>query len=41
MFSVSKLIPDAATFKTLEIFFSSSAIEEAYTELWNTVKASS
>ena len=33
--------PDAETFKSLEIFFSSSAIEEAYTELWNTVKASS
>ena len=33
--------PDAATFKTLEIFFSNAAIEEAYTALWNTVKASS
>lgn len=33
--------PDAATFKTLEIFYSSSTIEEAYTALWNTVKASS
>lgn len=33
--------PDADTFKTLEIFFSNSTIEEAYTELWNTVKASS
>jgi len=33
--------PDAATFKTLEIFYSSASIEEAYTELWNTVKASS
>ena len=33
--------PDAETFKTLEIFYSNATIEEAYTELWNTVKASS
>lgn len=33
--------PDAATFKTLELFYSNTQIEEKYTELWNTVKASS
>lgn len=33
--------PDADTFKTLEIFYSNAEIEKAYTELWNTVKASS
>jgi spermidine/putrescine-binding protein len=33
--------PDSDTFKSLEIFYSSSSIEEAYTNLWNTVKASS
>ena len=33
--------PDAATFETLEVYYSSADIEERYTELWNTVKASS
>lgn len=33
--------PDAATFQTLEIYFSNAEIEETYTEIWNTVKASS
>jgi len=33
--------PDAATFQTLELFYSNPQIEEKYTELWNTVKASS
>lgn len=33
--------PDAATFQTLELFYSNTQIEEKYTELWNTVKASS
>ncbi|HPE38693.1 MAG TPA: ABC transporter substrate-binding protein [Bacillota bacterium] len=33
--------PDAATFATLEVYYSSSEMEEKYTELWNTVKASS
>ncbi len=33
--------PDASTFASLEIFYSSSEIEETYTGLWNTVKASS
>lgn len=33
--------PDAETFKSLELFYSSASIEEAYTALWNTVKASS
>ncbi len=33
--------PDAETFKSLEIFYSNATIEEAYTNLWNTVKASS
>jgi len=33
--------PDPDTFKTLEIFYSSASIEEVYTALWNTVKASS
>ena len=33
--------PDTETFKSLELFYSSASIEEAYTALWNTVKASS
>ena len=33
--------PDAATFSTLELYYSNAEIEETYTELWNTVKASS
>lgn len=33
--------PDAETFRTLELFYSNTQIEEKYTELWNTVKASS
>ena len=33
--------PDTETFATLELFFSSAEIEETYSELWNTVKASS
>ena len=33
--------PDADTFASLEVYFSSSDIEEKYAELWNTVKASS
>lgn len=33
--------PDAETFKSLEVYFSSSEIEETYSELWSTVKASS
>ena len=33
--------PDAATFATLEVYYSSSEYEEKYTEIWNTVGASS
>ena len=32
--------PTAEIFSTLEVYFTSSVIEERYTELWNTVKAS-
>ena len=32
--------PDEATFKTLEFYYTSDKIEEKYTEIWNTVKAS-
>lgn len=32
--------PDEALFSTLEVYYSSSDIEERYTEIWNTVKAS-
>jgi spermidine/putrescine transport system substrate-binding protein len=32
--------PDAATFATLELYYSNAEIEEAYSVLWNTVKAS-
>jgi len=32
--------PDAEVFSTLEVYFTSDALEEKYTELWNTVKAS-
>ena len=32
--------PDADTFSTLEFYYTSEKIEEKYTELWNTVKAS-
>ena len=33
--------PDNAAFKTLEPYYTDTAIEEAYTAIWNTVKASS
>ena len=33
--------PDHATFKTLEPYYTDAAIEERYTAIWNTVKASS
>ncbi|MBP5492405.1 MAG: ABC transporter substrate-binding protein [Clostridiales bacterium] len=33
--------PDEATFATLEVYFSSSEYEEKYTEIWNTIGASS
>ena len=33
--------PDAEIFATLEVYYSSSEIEERYAEIWNTVKASS
>ncbi len=33
--------PDAETFATLEVYYSSAEYEEKYAELWNTVKASS
>ena len=32
--------PTEAVFNTLEVYFTSDALEEKYTELWNTVKAS-
>ncbi len=32
--------PTAEIFETLEVYYSSSEIEERYTEIWNTVKAS-
>ena len=32
--------PDAEVFSTLEVYFTSDALEEKYTEIWNTVKAS-
>ena len=32
--------PDEAVFSTLEVYFTSDALEEKYTEIWNTVKAS-
>ena len=32
--------PTAEVFATLEVYYSSSEIEERYTEIWNTVKAS-
>lgn len=33
--------PDAETFASLEVYYSSSEYEEKYAEIWNTVKASS
>lgn len=33
--------PDKNTFATLEVYYSSAAIEEKYATIWNTVKASS
>jgi spermidine/putrescine-binding protein len=33
--------PTPELFSTLEIYYSNSDIEKTYTELWNTVKASS
>ena len=33
--------PDADTFNTLQMYFSSSEIEETYSAIWNTVKATS
>ena len=33
--------PDNATFKTLEPYYTDATIEETYTAIWNTVKASS
>ena len=33
--------PDTETFQTLEPYFSDAAIDEAYTTIWNTIKASS
>lgn len=33
--------PDAATFQSLELFYTNADIEQAYSDLWNTVKASS
>ena len=33
--------PDAATFASLEVYYSSAEYEEKYTEIWNTVGASS
>ena len=32
--------PDEKVFSTLEVYYTSDALEEKYTELWNTVKAS-
>ena len=32
--------PDEAVFSTLEFYYTSDKLEERYTELWNTVKAS-
>ena len=32
--------PDEAVFSSLEVYYTSDALEERYTELWNTVKAS-
>ncbi len=33
--------PDSATFSTLEVYYSSAEYEEKYTEIWNTIGASS
>lgn len=33
--------PDAETFQSLELFYTNADIEQAYSDLWNTVKASS
>ena len=32
--------PDEAVFNSLEVYYTSDALEERYTEIWNTVKAS-